>query len=148
MGLEKTRPGFPIDDYRRGLAKEKWDVLSACSGAKVEERAKVLAEMSPGDLIPASPEAQQRLYYVLKSMALPLQRAAAPMLVVYGGKDTYIESEWTKNAIERACELGDQIYAVFEPDKGHSDVDAGDLPEQWLGERLAGHPAPSTCKYS
>jgi alpha-beta hydrolase superfamily lysophospholipase len=147
MGLEQTRPGFPIDDYRRGLAKEKWDALAACSPAKVQERAQVLALMSPEDLKPVSPEAQQRLYDVLKSMALPLQRAAAPMLVVYSGQDTYIDPEWTKNAIDRACELGDQIYAIYEPNQGHSNVDAGELPEEWLGERFGGDPPLDTCKH-
>jgi alpha-beta hydrolase superfamily lysophospholipase len=145
MGLERTRPQFPIDDYRRGLAKEKWDVLSVCKGPKANERAKALAEMPPSDLTPASPEAQQRLYDLLKSMALPLQRAAAPMLIFYGGKDTFIDPRWTKDAIERACKLGDTIQSVFQADKGHGDIDPGDKYLQWLGERFGGQPAQEGC---
>jgi hypothetical protein len=101
--------------------------------------------MSPADLTPASPEAQQRLYDLLKSMALPLQRASAPMLVVYSGKDTFIQPEWTRNAIERACELGDTIQSVFQADKEHGDLGPGDLLVRWLGERFAGQPATNTC---
>jgi hypothetical protein len=145
MGLERTRPGFNIDDYRRGLAKEKWDVVSACFGPKADERAKILAELSPGDLTPANPEAQQRLYDLLKSMALPLQPAVAPMQVFYAGKDEYVEPEWTRAAIERACKLGDTIEAGFEPDKGHGDIDPGDAYLQWLGHRFARERAPNTC---
>jgi hypothetical protein len=100
--------------------------------------------MSAGDITPASPEAQQRLYELLKSMALPLQRAAAPMLVIYGGKDTFIDPQWTRDAIERACKLGDTIDGVYEPAKGHGDIDSSSYLE-WLGGRFAGQPAPNTC---
>lgn len=144
LGLERTRDGFNIDDYRRGLAKEKWDVLSACYGPKGEERTKVLHELPAEDLMPATPEAEQRLFELLKQMSLPQQRAAAPMFIVYSGQDTFIPPQATAAAIARACAMGDTVMTIFQPDKGHGDVD-GTAYLEWLGGRLAGLPAPSSC---
>lgn len=144
IGLERTRKDFNIDDYRRGLAKEEWDVLSACYGPEAEKRATVIYALPPGDLMPATPEAQQRLFDLLKGMALPQQPAAAPMLVIYAGLDTFIPPETTQAAIARACEMGDTVQVVFQPDKGHGDVD-GSVYLEWLGERLSGLPAPNSC---
>lgn len=144
IGLQRTRPGFNLDDYRRGLAEEKWDVLSACFGPKADERAKIIYDLPAEDLMPATPEAQQRMFELLKEMSLPQQRAAAPMLVIYAGQDTFIPPQATAAAIERACAMGDTVQTIFQPDKGHGDVD-GNVYLEWLGERLAGLPAPSTC---
>ncbi len=143
-GLQRTRAGFNIDDYRRGLAQEKWDVLSACSGPKVDERTNVIYELPAEDLMPATPEAQQHMFELLKEMSLPQQRAAAPMLVIYGGQDTFIPPQATEAAIARACAMGDTVQTIFQPDKGHGDVD-GTVYLEWLAERLAGQPAPNSC---
>jgi pimeloyl-ACP methyl ester carboxylesterase len=144
IGLQRTHPGFNIDDYRRGLAEEKWDVLSACSGPKADERTKIIYELPADDLMPATPEAQQRMFELLKAMSLPQQPAAAPMLVIYGGQDTFIPPQATEAAIARACAMGDTVQTIFQPDAGHGDVD-GTVYFEWLGERLAGQPAVSTC---
>jgi pimeloyl-ACP methyl ester carboxylesterase len=144
IGLERTRNGFNIDEYRHGLAEEKWDVLSACYGPKAEERAKVIYELPAEDLMPATPEAQQLLFALLKEMSLPQQRAAAPMLIIYAGQDTFIPPQATEAAIARACAMGDTVQTIFQADKGHGDVD-GTAYVEWLGERLSGLPAPSNC---
>jgi alpha-beta hydrolase superfamily lysophospholipase len=144
MGLENTRPDFDIDSYRHGLAKEKWDVLGACTGPEGEERNKVLSKITADDLKPASPEATEKLTAILEQTALPQQHAAAPMQIFYGGEDTYIDHEWTTAAIQRACDMGDTIEAIYQPDKGHGDVD-GNAYVQWLGERFEGLPAPNNC---
>ena len=145
-GLERTRPEFHLDDYRRGLAKRKWDVLNACAGPLTEERARLLndGDVSTDDLTPVSPEARQRLKDLLAQMALPQRRASAPMLVIYAGKDEFIPPEATRQALARACALGDQIDVVFQPDRSHGDVDAADSVE-WIGQRFSSIPASSSC---
>jgi pimeloyl-ACP methyl ester carboxylesterase len=144
IGLQRTRNGFNIDDYRHGLTEEKWDVLSACYGPKAEERSKIIYELPAQDLMPATPEAEQRMFAMLKEMSLPQQRAAAPMLIIYAGHDTFIPPQATEAAIARACAMGDTVQTIFQPDKGHGDVD-GTAYLEWLGERLAGDPAPNNC---
>lgn len=144
IGLERTRPGFTIDDYRHGLAAQEWSTLSACSGAAGALRLQVIDSLTPQDLRPATPAATQALTDILTAMALPQQRASAPMLVIYGGRDTFIDPQWTQTAIDRACRLGSRIAAIYQPEKGHADLD----PSQFSGYLLArfdGLPAPSTC---
>lgn len=144
MGLQNTRPDFNIDDYRHGAVKANWDVLGACTGPEGEERNKVLSQVTPDDLRPASREATDRLTAILQQMALPQQPASAPMQIFYGGKDAYIDPQWTAAAIGRACAWGDTIDANYQPDKGHADID-GSPYVQWLGERFSNQPAPNNC---
>ena len=144
MGLQNTRSDFPIDDYRHGLAKENWTVLGACGGPEGQQRNEILAKVGADDLKPSSPEATERLTAILTQMALPQQPASAPMQIFYGGKDSYIDHEWTAAAIRRACDMGDTIDAVYQPDRGHGDID-GTAYMDWLGERFANDPAPNSC---
>lgn len=144
MGIEKTRPGFPIDDYRNGVVTEYWDTLAACVGPETEKRAAILADLPASSLVPSSPAAVQRLTDILASMALPQRKAAAPMFVIYGGKDTYIDSEWTYAAIQRACAMGTIIETDFQEGKGHGDID-GSAYLEWLGKRFQGQPPPDSC---
>lgn len=144
MGLENTRPDFPIDDFRREFATQHWDVLSACTGPQAEKRTQVLAEMGADELTPSSPEAERLLSDILTQRALPQQKAAAPMMVIYGGKDSFIDPVWTRAAIARSCAMGTVIDAIYQEGKGHGDVDSSAYV-QWLGERFAGLPAPDTC---
>ena len=144
IGVERTRPGFNVDDYRHGLATDKWTVLSECSGPAAAKRLEASAQLAPQDLQPSTSEAEQKLADILHKMALPQQRASAPMLVIYGGADTYIDPAWTTAAVARACDMGSWIATVFEPGKGHSDIDTSAFAG-WLIARFNGLPAPSNC---
>lgn len=144
MGIDQTRSAFPIDDYRHGSAADNWTILAACIGPDTEMRSQILSELPAEDLKPSTPEAVSTLADILTTMALPQQKAAAPMLVVYGGKDTYIDAEWTTAAIERACAMGSIIEADLQEGRGHGDVDASEYLT-WLGQRFQGLPAPDSC---
>ncbi|MGB3232750.1 MAG: lipase family protein [Mycobacterium sp.] len=144
MGIENTRPEFPIDQYRHGVAEQKWDVLRGCSANASRERVLALFELEAEDLVPSSPESTERLAETFREMALPQQRGAAPMLVIYGGSDTYVDPEWTRAAIGRACAMGTKVAAVLQPEKGHLDLDIGDFAG-WLMGRMEGLPPPDTC---
>ncbi len=142
--LARLHPDINRDDYRRGIAAEKWDVLVACSGDKVHERESVINRLQPEDIAPNSPEAADRLRGYLKAWALPQRRLSAPMSVVYGGKDEYIAPAWTEDAMRRACDLGGVVTADFQADKGHGDLDFASQVD-WLGERFAGAPVTDGC---
>lgn len=144
MGIERTHPNFDIDSFRHGSAIKNWDALAQCALPRQGERSAALYALQPGDLVPSGPAAVHELTEILQKMALPQQRAAAPMLVMYGGKDSYVDAEWTRLAIERACAMGTRIAAVYQPDRGHEDLDPGEYAG-WLNARFEGLPAPSTC---
>ncbi len=144
MSLGRGRPDFDMALYRRGSAARNWNALSYCYGPHAEERGAALKLIAPDELKPATPRAAARLKAVLREMALPQERAAAPMLVIYAGRDSFIDPTWTRRAMAAACKRGSKVEAIFQPDKEHGTVDIAPALE-WLGHRLAGDPVTGTC---
>jgi pimeloyl-ACP methyl ester carboxylesterase len=142
--LARLHKDLDRDDFRRGAAAKYWDVLSACSGPKVTDRTAAINALQPGDLGPATAAAAEQLRGLIKAWTLPQQRLSAPLSVAYGGKDTYIDAQWTTDAIARTCALGGTVQWQLQPDKGHGDVD---ITSQlgWIADRFAGKPAPNDC---
>ncbi|MGB7238430.1 MAG: lipase, partial [Rhodococcus sp. (in: high G+C Gram-positive bacteria)] len=95
-------------------------------------------------LKPSTPEAERVLEGYLREMSLPQANAAAPMLVLYGGKDTLVSQEWTDGAIAAGCARGDSIQPILQPEAGHADID-GAAAFAWLSDRFAGEPALDYC---
>ena len=81
---------------------------------------------------------------ILAKMAVPQRRTSAPILVIYGGADTYVAPQWTRRAIAESCAMGSKLGAIEEPGKGHLDVDGGAFMG-WLTARFDGLPAPQNC---
>jgi hypothetical protein len=133
------------DDYRRGAAAAHWDSLTACSGPKVEGRDAAAKALQPADTTPANPQAAERVRQMLQAWAVGRKPLAAPLLVVYAGKDEFIDPQWTTDAIASACALGGPVEADLQPDKGHGDVDVA-ARVQWLADRFAGTPTEGNCR--
>ncbi|MCW2556612.1 MAG: lipase [Mycobacterium sp.] len=142
--LKNEHPDLDLDQYRRGIVAEKWDVLSACAGPLVSQRADVTARVTSDDLRPATPEAVDRLREYLAQMSLPKIGADAPMLILYGALDQVVAPQWTDAAIRRACALGDVIEAYVAPGKGHDDID-GTVALGWIKQRFAGGEVHNSC---
>ncbi|MBE7161996.1 MAG: alpha/beta hydrolase, partial [Williamsia herbipolensis] len=141
---QKMHPELDLDDYRRGLAQRRWDVLTACQGDLAEQRTAVVKQLTPDDLRPATPTATDTLRADLQRMALPAGRAAAPMLVVHGAKDQLVDSQWTVDAVNDACRRGDTVENYVLPDAGHDDID-GSIAVAWIQARFQGAPPLNTC---
>jgi dienelactone hydrolase len=136
---------FNLDDYRRGIVQDKWDVLSACRGPTSEERAAVAHQITPDDLRPNGPNAVATLRGYLQKTSLPQGPTQAPMLVVYGGQDSLIPPAWTNRALNRACKMGDVIEIQLQADKGHDEIDPSTAFD-WIGERFKDVPASNDCQ--
>ncbi|AZZ83927.1 hypothetical protein C5O27_22310 [Gordonia alkanivorans] len=137
-------PAVRLDDYRRGPAVTAWDTLSACAGPAVAGRAEAAEALGPRDVGPGTPESAFALGEVLAGYAVPVVETPVPMYILYGGRDTFIDSEWTAAFVERACAVGDSVTVEFQEDRGHGDVDAAAvLP--WMSARFTGEPVSSTC---
>ena len=142
--LARLHPDVDRDDYRRGVAARYWDALTACSGPKAADREEAAAALQPADTTPATPAAADRVRKLLQAWAVPQKPLSAPLSVVYGGRDTFIDAQWTTDAIARACALGGTVYGDLQPDKGHGDVDVA-ARFDWLADRFAGKPALNSC---
>jgi len=142
--LARLHPDLVRDDYRRGGAAHYWNVLSDCSPAAAYRRANAVDQLGPRDFKPRTTEAADRLRTLLRDWALPQKPLSAPLYVWYGGRDPYIDAEWTKGAIERACAMGGVITIGFDPNGGHNPPDALQLIS-WMGDRFEGKPAENDC---
>ncbi|WP_072806221.1 lipase family protein [Rhodococcoides yunnanense] len=143
--LSRAHPDLDLDDYRSGHVAEDWDVLSGCTPATASARTDAAARIGPLDFAPRTEQAAALLDSYLGAMAVPQQRATAPMLVVYGDADTYIDVSWTDDALAKACAFGDAVTIDRQHGKGHSDLD-GDAVNRWIGERFAGDAAANDCE--
>jgi len=142
--MGRLHPDFNRDDYRSGAAAKYWDILTSCSGPKSLDRNAAAAELKDTDFVPRTPEAADRLRDLLKQWALPHEPVSVPLSIIYGGKDTLIDPQWTTDAIARACALGGPIVWDFQPDKDHGSVDIS-TQFDWLADRFAGKPVASEC---
>jgi hypothetical protein len=100
--------------------------------------------LKPTEFAPRTQDAANRLRAILVEWALPQRPLSAPLSVIYGGKDTFIDARWTTDAIARQCALGGVVQWDLQQDKGHGDVD---IASQFvrLADRFAGKPALDQC---
>jgi pimeloyl-ACP methyl ester carboxylesterase len=142
--LANQSPALRLDDYRRGVAAEKWDLLLGCKEPDTAEREQAVDQIAPEDLRPTTPEAVELLRGLLFKMTLPRVPAAAPALVIYGLQDAVIPPAWNEFALDRACAMGDVVQIEIQPDRGHETVDAS-TAFPWLNERFRGDPPRNDC---
>ena len=142
--LAAENPSLNLQDYRRGGVAEHWDVLASCHTEDAAARAAAIEKITPDDLRPASPQAEATLQGLLAKRSLPKEPTSAPMLVMYGGQDTLLPPDWTNKALAAACRLGDVIDIMFQPTKGHADIDVASSYD-WIKDRFDGVPAPNSC---
>jgi pimeloyl-ACP methyl ester carboxylesterase len=140
----RAHPDLDMDLYRRGSVKKNWDALGQCYGPRLQERADAVKEIRSEELKPATHAATLKLRDLLEEMAVPRRKADAPMLVIYAGKDEYINAKWTKKAIEDACRLGSKIDVEYQADKSHGTFDHSNILG-WLRDRLDGKPIRNDC---
>lgn len=136
---------FSLDDYRRGVVLQNWDLLLGCQDGTSAQRAAVAAQITPDDLRPASPTAVDTLRGYLQKTNLPQGPAQAPMLVIYGDQDPLIPAGWTDRALDRACAMGDVIQIQLQPDKGHAQINRT-AALGWIADRFNSVPAPNDCE--
>jgi secretory lipase len=133
-----------LDDYRHGDVQKNWDALLACGTESSDQRAQLAEQIGADDLRPSSPDALDSLRGFLRKTTLPQGPTSAPMLVIYGGRDPLIPQNWTDQAIDRACAMGDVIQTVVQPDKAAADVDASSALG-WVSDRLKGIAPVNNC---
>jgi hypothetical protein len=143
--MHRLHPELNLNDYRRGSATQNWDAITACSGDLVSARNEAFEQLTSQNLTPASPQAAQALRDLLTPWDLPQRPLSAPLSVIFGGRDPFIDVAWVKDAIERACATGGTVVWRLEDDRGHADLDAADQV-QWLADRFAGKPVFNYCQ--
>ncbi len=144
-GLQVVHPELIRSDYLRGRLGDRADVFSACEGENTALRADIAARTTPADYAPVDEAAADRLREWLRDARVPTSEASAPMFVGYGEEDRLTLPQWTIDAAREACALGGAILLRAAPGQGHGILDFGAAPAEWLRDRFAGTPAPSSC---
>jgi S-formylglutathione hydrolase FrmB/alpha-beta hydrolase superfamily lysophospholipase len=135
---------FHLEDYRRGVVAQNWDLLLGCESDQAAQRASISTQITPDDLQPATPDALTILRGYLHKTNLPQGPTQAPMLVVFGTKDPLIPAEWTQRALDRACAMGDVIAIQKQPDDSPPVIDPASTLN-WIADRFADASAPNDC---
>jgi pimeloyl-ACP methyl ester carboxylesterase len=143
--INRLNPALDLNNFRRGVAAQHWDAISACSGALLSTRNQAWNDLTAPDLAPATPEAAQQLRNLLMPWVLPQRPLSAPLFVIYGGQDPFIDAAWVEEAVAHACALGGTVVWRLEPPKGHDNLDATDQVH-WLADRFEGKPVSSDCR--
>ena len=143
--FKSEHPDLDLDQYRRGVVADKWDLLLRCDFATNDQRTEAIDQITPDDLRPDSVEATDWLRERLRAASVPQRPTTAPALVIYGGRDVLIPSVWTDAALQSACEMGDVVQIDFQPEKGHAEIDVG-AAFPWVADRFRGDPAPNSCE--
>jgi len=143
--LAQIHPDFNLDDYRRGFAAQNWGALLACDGSgTAAKRTSLARKIPPSDISPSSAQVAARLRGLIEGWAVPQRMLNAPLSVVYGTSDKFVDYQWTERAIDRACDLGGTVLVTAESGKGHADLDTLSQLE-WLRGRFAGESVENGC---
>lgn len=143
--MARRHPDVNRDDFRTVAAALQWDLMFDCSAAGLPRAAAIAAQIGPSDLAPRTPDAAKQLRGLLRDWALPQQPLSAPLFVWYGGKDPFIDAQWTKAAVARACEMGGTITIDFDPNGGHLPSVGAEMFTDWIAKRFAGEQALNDC---
>lgn len=138
------------DDFRSGLARDRWDSLVDCAPPDPAAVANLYGELRPTNLESSNPAAVGQMRAALSAAALPLDTGApstVPLLVVYATDDPAVPSTWVSSALLRACVAGSPIEVV---NKVGDTQSATDLTVQyaldWLESRFGGAELSSVCQ--
>lgn len=134
---------FELDDYRRGAAQENWDALLGCGDST--QRIALADKLGAEDLRPAGPEALTTLRGYIQKTNLPQGPTAAPMYIIYAGRDSVIPAASTERALTDACKMGDGIQIAFWPDATREAVEPV-AALGWLNDRMKSIPAANDCQ--
>ena len=131
-------------DFRSGAAASYWVPLLSCNPETSTYRAAQRKRLTPDLFAPRTTAAADRLRGILAGWALPRGPLSAPLSVVYGADDAFVDARWTTDAIARQCALGGVMQWQLQPGRGHGDIDIGSQ-FTWLADRFAGRPAVDQC---
>ncbi|MDH3005652.1 MULTISPECIES: lipase family protein [Gordonia] len=135
---------FDRDDYRSEFLRKNWSEVLRCIPIDVQQTQRVLNSIGVEDVAPHTPEAAARLRDHLAATSLPVGRATAPMLIMYGTEDPLIAAPWTERAIRRSCTAGSPIQAMRRIGETHAQLDSGQSVA-WMKSLESGWKPPQNC---
>jgi hypothetical protein len=131
----------PLDVLTPAGRKAVNRVRSTCLEELAQERP--TPAVRPSDLLTTPP------WPALLARNTPGHAASpAPIFLTQGADDDRVTPAATRALVQRLCRLGDTVELRTYQGVGHFDIPAVASADvlAWIGERLAGRPARSTCR--
>ena len=141
--LARQHGTLNLDELRAPQLRAVWDQLSLCGGDTAREHA--LHTVTAEDFLPRSEAAIEYLRGLLEPMSPPHRRSSAPLLVIYGGEDRFVDASGTESSITQACEWGSTVAIDYQSTAGHLTVDTSSI-WPFFKQRLGGVPAQDNCE--
>jgi len=141
-------PGFDLDLYRSGVAKDNWDLLTDCAPTDPAAAQKIASQVKADDLRPHDDAAANALRDLLSASALPGNSgpAAAPVLVVYATDDTLVPQAGIARALKNACAKGDPVVVMKQiGDTSTTNYQIIQTSLSWLTNRFDGVRPTDVC---
>ncbi|GAC1645454.1 MAG: lipase family protein [Mycobacterium sp.] len=148
QNIAAAKPGFDLDAYRSGVAKDQWDVLIDCAPNDPGTARKYASSVKADDLRPRDDAAAQALHDILSAAALPGNSGAAavPVLVVYTTDDTLVPAAGVARALKNGCAKGDPIVVMKEiGDTTTTNYQVIQTSLSWLRSRFDGEKPSDVC---
>lgn len=149
QSLANTDPGFDLDLYRSGVARDQWDVLADCGPPDPDEARRLYTDMNPNDLKPRDAAAADDLRRRLSAAAVPARYptpGAAPVLVTFGTLDANSPATGIQHAVDAACAKGEKIEVLKRA--GGTEASDDQVVESalgWLYARFSGERLGNVC---
>jgi alpha-beta hydrolase superfamily lysophospholipase len=147
MGIQGFHAAYPDVDPASVLAPDALARSQAATTQCSGEVMKAFQGVSGSAVLAHDPLSIPALQQLLHENSAGNRPAGAPLLIAQGSADTTIPKALTDAFDAKACAEGDTVdYRVYEG-ATHSTVvvAARDDIVQWLQDRVAGKPAPTTC---
>ncbi|ALG85846.1 alpha/beta hydrolase family protein [Gordonia phthalatica] len=146
--LKRTvRPTIDLGDYFRGALISREDLARKCTGPRSAEAARLLQGVGPGEVVKPTPENAARMSEALAALR-PESKLTAPMYVLYGGQDHYVDPASVARALDRACGAGSVIEWYLLPLGGHENLggSASTNAIDWVRSRFEGVAPRDFCR--
>lgn len=144
--VHRVEPDVALENYLHGFAMENNEALLQCSGSALDTRNRLALQLNGDDVAPDSQQSADRLSDTLRRWSLPQpgESSRIPVMVVVGERDTMVPPDWTKEAVRRACEMGESV--VWAPQFNESHDNLNYRPGlAWLTDRFAAEPVDNAC---
>jgi hypothetical protein len=143
-GLAEDHPQASPQDYVTPLTAERAKVLAT---GCVNEIALAIGTIPHDQLFRVDPRTTEPARSIAIANDPGHFRSAAPILLVQGTADVVAVPARTEKLRQELCSLHEPVAQVVVPGGTHDSAIATARPQigAWLGDRLAGVPAPTSC---
>jgi alpha-beta hydrolase superfamily lysophospholipase len=147
MGIQGFHAAYPDTDPASVLAPDAQAKSDAATTQCSDEVMAAFQGVSGPAVLAHDPLSIPALQQLLHENSAGNRPAGAPVLIVQGTADTTVPRVLTDAFTTKACAAGDTVdYRTYDGATHGSVIQAAqDDVVQWLKDRVAGKPAPTTC---